>query len=112
MNILSVNEVIDSLNHYVNQPIYVTGLLICEFEELTLNHLPKKDFRLEGYLSSLWIECANGLKFNNTMMEALSYKQVLVEGKLYLSDGLCGCGHMGLYPAELVVTDIERYKNR
>ena len=111
MEILSVNEVIDNLNKYHGKNIYVRGVLTWEFENFSICHIPKSERKDESYGSSIWLSCSPHLKFQDHVMQKLDYKTILVEGKVQAPDPeFGGCGHFSLWPAEIIATDIERYK--
>ncbi|GAA5218504.1 hypothetical protein ACFSJ3_08130 [Corallincola platygyrae] len=111
MEILSVNEVIENLNKYAGKNVYLYGLLVWEFENECISHLPAGE-RKDGFnQSSIWLSCSPLLKFETRAMKKLGHKPVLVEGLVLAPDPeLGGCGHLSHWPAEIVATDIERYK--
>lgn len=106
---LSVNEALDRIDELVGSDICVRGLLSFEFEDISITHLPRAD-RRDGYLSSIWLATGCGaLGFDEKRCKSLSGKIVVVEGTLFKSEPpFDGCGHMGLWPAELLARTLER----
>ena len=111
MKILSVNEVIENLNEYAGKNVYLQGVLVWEFENVSICHLPRAE-RKKGFIeSSIWLRCNPVLQFEERGMQKLSQKSVLVEGRILAPDPkLGGCGHLSGWPAEIVATDIEELK--
>jgi len=111
MEILSVNEVIENLDKYAGKNVYLQGVLVWEFENISICHLPRAE-RKEGFFeSSIWLSCSPGLKFEDRVMQKIAHKPVLIEGKVLAPDPkFGGCGHLSGWPAEIVATDIEKYK--
>lgn len=106
---LSVNEALDRIDELAGSDIYVRGLFSFEFEDISITHLPRAD-RRDGYMSSIWLSTGTGaLGFEDERCKSLSGKIVVVEGTLFKSEpSLHGCGHMGLWPAELLARTLER----
>lgn len=99
---LSVNEALDRIDELAGADICVRGLLSFEFEDVSITHLPRAE-RGEGYKSSIWLSTGNGaLGFDQKRCQSLSGKIVVVEGTLFRPGLTVGCGHMGLWPAELL----------
>ncbi len=107
---ISVNEAIQNLPALANQDISVTGVLSFDFEEVSISHWPKAE-RNDGYMSSIWLSTGSGgLQFDRTACAQLSGKRVVVQGMLSAPDPrLGGCGHMSMWPAELVARTLERH---
>jgi len=106
---LSVNEALDRIDELSGFDICVRGLLTFEFEDVSITHLPRAD-RRDVYKSSIWLSTGCGaLGFDEKRCKTLSGKIVVVEGKLFKPEPpLGGCGHMGLWPAELLARTLER----
>ena len=107
---LSVNEAIENLAELAGKDISVSGLFSFEFENVSLNHWPKAE-RRAGYQSSIWIGTGTGsLQFDERVCERLSGKRVVVQGTLYSPDPkFGGCGHFGLWPAEILARTLSRH---
>ncbi len=106
---LSVNEALDRIDELAGSDIYVRGLFSFEFEDISITHLPRAD-RRDGYTSSIWLSTGSGtLHFDETRCKSLNGKIVVVEGTLFKSEPpFYGCGHMGLWPGELLARTLER----
>jgi hypothetical protein len=106
---LSINEALEQLDQLAGSDICVRGLLSFEFEDISITHLPSAE-RRNGEMSSIWLSTGTGaLDFDQEKCESLSGKIVVVEGTL-LKPGppFAGCGHMSLWPAELLARTLER----
>lgn len=113
MEILSVNEVIENLEEHTGKNVYLHGVLIWEFENVSICHLPRSERKHGFSKSSVWLSCSPLLKFEDRAMQKLSHKPVLVEGTVLAPDpNFGGCGHLSSWPAEIVATDIEQYKGQ
>ena len=113
MKIHTINEVLSKKNDLDGQRIYVEGVLTYETENVCLEHWPKS----ERGRQSLWLEQSKGpLRFNQIGMEKLAGKKVIALGEFQskvptVNDNFyCGFGHLGMWPAQLVVTEIQYYK--
>lgn len=113
MPIFSVNEAIELLDGLAGKDIKIRGLLSFEFENVSLNHVPLFE-RQEGYGSSLWLSIGTGsLAFDERACEALNGKVVVVEGTLYgPKPKFGGCGHLSLWPGEIVARTLGRDQAR
>jgi hypothetical protein len=100
---ITVNEAIANLAELAGRDILIGGVLSFSFEDISLNHWPKAE-RREGYGSSLWIATGSGsLQFDRQACRRLSGKRVVIEGTLIPPDPkLGGCGHMSLWPGEIL----------
>ncbi|RYD82423.1 MAG: hypothetical protein EOP84_09420 [Verrucomicrobiaceae bacterium] len=105
----SVNEAIEMLDGLAGKDIRVRGLLSFEFENVSLNHVQLAD-RAEGYASSVWLTVGSGaVSVDEEVCQRLHGKVVVVQGTLHKPDPkFGGCGHMSLWPAEIVSRTIER----
>lgn len=112
MEILSVNEAIDRVEALDGANIYLEGVLSYEFENVSIDHCVNSERRANGYGSSIWLEVNHVLKFDSRVMDKWSGKKVLVEGMLEKPDAEFGAGHMGLWHATIIATDIELSKKR
>lgn len=103
-----VNAVLDALNDLAGEDVCITGVLHFDFEDVSLNHWPQSE-RRDGYQSSIWLVTGLGsLGFDPIACKRLSGKRVLVQGSLLKPDpALGGCGHMSLWPAELLARTLE-----
>ena len=121
MKLMAVNEVIDNLNDVAGEYLYIEGILTFQFECICVNHWPKSERRsgwlvLEGgglsYDSSLWIDVGYGaFSFNRDVLSRWNGKRVVVGGELLKPDpDFEGVGHMSLWPASVLATQIELLK--
>lgn len=109
MNPLSVNEALSRLDQLDGQPVVVSGALSFEFENVSLNHVPRSSRHENTYESSIWLSVGCGaIGFNEAVCERWHGKIVIVEGVLHVRDPKMGAGHMGLWPATLLVQDMYR----
>lgn len=106
---LSVNEAISQLNQRAGTTVCVVGILSFDFEDVSLWHFPKAE-RGEYNDSSLWLSTGYGsMQFDEHAMRRLSGHRVQVLGTLHGPDPvLGGCGHMSGFPAEILVSSIDR----
>ncbi|MFC7517867.1 hypothetical protein ACFQUU_22930 [Herbaspirillum sp. GCM10030257] len=105
---ISVNQAIDDLVVLDGQEVIVQGILHFDFEEVALYHFPTAQ-RRAAYDSSIWISTGTGsLGFNEEACKRLHGKRVTIEGRLLKpAPDLGGCGHMSLWPAELLARTLE-----
>jgi len=110
---LSVNQVIASLDELEGKDVLVRGLLHFSFEDIAIYQWPKEQGSSDSK-SSIWLSVGGGsLGFDGRVCEKLSGKVVLVEGAVVKPDPrLGGCGHMSLWPAEIVARTLERSDER
>ena len=96
------------LDGLAGKDVRVCGLLSFEFENVSLNHVPLAD-RASGYASSIWLTVGSGsLSFDEKVCKRLHGKVVVVEGTLLKPDPkFGGCGHMSLWPAEIISRTLE-----
>jgi hypothetical protein len=108
----SVNEAIEMLDGLAGKDIRVRGLLSFELENVSLNHVPSAE-RAAGYESSIWLSVGSGtLSFDEKVCKSLHGKVVVVQGTLQKPNPkFGGCGHMSLWPAEIVSRTLERAPN-
>ena len=108
-NPLSVNEALDRIDELAGSDICVRGILSFEFEDVSITHLPRAE-RRDGESSSIWLSTGHGaLGFEHETCKSLSGKIVVVEGTLLKPEQpFDGCGHMSLWPAELMARTLER----
>lgn len=118
MELITVNNAIDNLETLNGKYLYIEGLLIFEFENISINHWPKAERRepAKGVAyfaeSSIWLEVGSGaFSFNVRVLSRWSGKRVVVGGTLQKADSLSGgAGHMSGWPAEILATQIELLK--
>ena len=105
---ISVNEAIENLAALAGRDVSIIGEFRFDFEDVSLNHLPSTD-RGDGYRSSIWIGTGSGaLRFDPRACKRLSGKRVVIEGTLLApSPEIGGCGHMSLWPAEMLARSVE-----
>jgi hypothetical protein len=105
---LSVNQALERVAELEGQDISVQGILSFEFEDVCISHFPVGE-RKEGCRSSIWLSVGHGaLGFDQDLCRRLIGKRVVVEGTLSAASNTMGCGHMGLWPAELVARTLQR----
>ncbi|WP_431258703.1 hypothetical protein ACQ86G_30220 [Roseateles chitinivorans] len=105
---LSVNEALARLPELEGRDIRIEGVLSFDFEDVCVSHFPA-DERADGYRSSIWLWVGTGsLGFDREACRRLSGRRVVVEGSLSAATPTMGCGHMGLWPAELLVRTLNR----
>lgn len=92
-----------SLAALSGRDVLVRGLLHFSFEDVALYQWPVPPGGSTTRLS-IWLRVGDGsLGFQRRACERLSGKVVLVEGMLQGPPaGFDGCGHMGLWPADLL----------
>ena len=112
MEILTVNYAIDNLEILSNQPIYLKGILSFQFEDISINHYPKIEYRNDGS-SSIWIDVDYGiLRFNEPVLSKWHGKRIIIEGILQPPDPCFGgVGHMSLWSASIVATEIDLFSD-
>ena len=108
MDILSVNQALDAFDSLVGSSFSVRGVLSVEHEDVAIYHSPTSE-RRGAFSSSIWLWLdLDDLAFKEEELKRLHQKAVIVEGRFQkLAPGFGG-GHMGLWPAEMVVTRVER----
>jgi hypothetical protein len=113
MKLYCVNETLENREKLHSQRIYIEGLLSYDVEEISLLHWPKSEQRYRG----IWIDETNGVfKLNNSALEKLAGKKVVCLGEFQSAnieetfDGDWGFGHMSLWPARIVTTELVYYK--
>lgn len=113
--ILSVNSAIDALQEVAGQDITVQGVLCFEFEDTSIDHFPKVEWREPGQMgpirpSSIWLSVGDGaLRFNEAQLKRWHGKRVTVSGTLSAPvPGFDGSGHMSTCAAEMLAHSIER----
>ena len=106
---LSVNEALDNLAQIAGHDVNVTGILAFGHESVAIYHHSKAEIRGE-YESSIWLSADGGsLAFDRQACEQLHGKRVIVSGTLLGPDArFGGCGHMSLWPAEILAHTMER----
>lgn len=105
---LTINQAIENLPNLAGQDVSIRGILCFDFEDISISHYPKAE-RKGPYESSIWISTGVGsLGFDQRVCEKLHGKRVTVQGTLFGPDPRIGCGHMGLWPAELLARTLER----
>lgn len=113
MEIFTVNDALARLDVLNNRPIYLEGLLSFQFEDISLNHHPRAEYR-DYKSSSIWIDLNyNILRFDSQVMNRWHGKRVMIEGILQKPDSFFGgSGHMCLWSASIIATEIELFKSR
>jgi len=113
MKIYSVNEILEEKTTLHGQRVYLEGILTFETENISLLHWPKSERKSK----SIWLEEGRGaLRFNATGMKRLAGKKVIVLGEFQSKitsehdNFYFGFGHLGMWSAKLVATEIHYYK--
>ena len=105
---LSIVAVLESVSTYANKDILVQGVLSFAFENVAL-YASLDDLRQVHTNSSIWLSVGSGsLRFDERVCEKLHGKQVVVAGRLLGPvPSVGGCGHFGLWPAEILARTLE-----
>lgn len=106
MNPLTVNQAIEQLEHLNAKEVSIQGMLSLDFEGTAIYHTPSAE-RREGESSSIWLFAQGSPSFVG-QTQRWDRRVVIVRGVLRKADPKVGCGHMGLWPAEMHVTSISR----
>ena len=107
-HLLSVNEALARLAELNGQDVCVEGILSFSFDDVCISHFPAGEQR-DNYQSSIWLIVGNGaLGFDQEVCRRLSGRRVVVEGTLGSASATMGCGHMGLWPADLLARTLRR----
>lgn len=113
MKIYTINEILADKARFHGQRINIEGVLVFDTENVALLHWPKS----ERGTKSIWLEQSGGpLRFNDPVMEKLAGKKVVALGELQSKiteehdNFYHGFGHLGMWPAQLVVTELQYYK--
>lgn len=114
MKLYTVNEALSKRKELNGKRVFIEGLLSFGYENISLLHWPKS----EQVDAGIWVEETNGVfKYNFKSLEKLSGKKVVCSGEFQSVnietefDGEWGFGHMSLWPAQIVATDLVYYKN-
>ena len=103
---LSVNQALAQLEALSGEDVQVRGILSFDFEDVCISHFPKSE-RKEDNQSSIWLQVGAGaLGFDEDVCRRLHGKRVVAEGTLFAADPTMGCGHMGGWPAQLLVRNL------
>jgi hypothetical protein len=120
---LAVNQVLDRLAAYEEQPMQVEGVLEVHEEGYALKHYPNAERRTEyveegySYQSGIWIEFGDGsVRPNARVLDRWQGKRVRVYGVIHGISSLPstrafskgGFGPWGLWPAAIEPTSIQR----
>ncbi len=109
----TVNEVINLKTSLHGKRVYLEGLLRYGPEDISLLHWPKSEQKgLE-----VWIGIGAGaFCYNEEALVKLSGKRVVCLGEFQSTiteetvDFYWGFGHMGMWPAQIVATELVYYK--
>ena len=112
---ISVNDAIERLAELAGRIVCIFGSLSLEFEGTCICHTPKAESRNDGagmYQSSIWVHFdLAAINQSEQWLDQFDGRHVRVSGTLMAPQhGYDGCGHLSLWPAELNVTSIEKYK--
>jgi hypothetical protein len=111
----SVNTILETLDQHAGQLVHTYGVISFEFEGNCIAHIPRAEIR-EGkdgvYDSSMWISYdLDELGVSHDQLDRFNLRQVEVQGYLSAPDPeFGGCGHFSLWPAELRLTKIQKYR--
>lgn len=113
MKLYSVNEALSQKKELHGKTIYVEGLLQFGVENISILHWPKSEQDGRG----VWIEETNGVfKYDFDVLKRLAGKKVVCLGEFCSEvteetvEFYWGFGHMGLWPAQVVATELVYYK--
>ena len=113
MKLWSVNEILEDKEHLHGQRVYVEGLLSFDIEDISLHHWPKT----EQSSKSIWVEEGAGVfRYNIEALTKLRGKKVVCLGEFQSLiteknvEWEWGFGHMSLWPAQIVATELVYYK--
>lgn len=102
-HVLSVNDVVARLDQLHGETVQVAGVLILEFEEISISHLPASQ-RLPWYQSSLWATFEEPDVCSNLDYKRFRGRQVVVVGTIDRDDH----GQMGLWPGGIRIHSVQR----
>jgi hypothetical protein len=100
---LTVNQALDNLSKLLGHDVQIKGILHFDHEDIAIYHHPGSERKL-AYESSIWLTTGSGsLGFDEKACMKFNGKMVTVAGFLIVPEQTSyGCGHMGLWPAELL----------
>lgn len=107
--LLNVNQALANLSGLENTDVTVEGILHFEFEDVAIYHWPKSE-RFPNYGSGIWLSVGMGsFNFDVEICRQLNGKRVVVEGLILKPDAhFGGCGHMNMWPAELIARTLSK----
>ncbi|OAI55462.1 hypothetical protein AYO49_05510 [Verrucomicrobiaceae bacterium SCGC AG-212-N21] len=106
MKSLTVNEALSQKDHIHGHCIEVEGLLVYEFENVSIRHWPKAQ-QTPDFATGVWIDAEGAFSFDDEVMRRWAGKRVVVLGIFESSPpqrfdgGHNGFGHWGLWPARM-----------
>jgi hypothetical protein len=105
---LRVKEVLKSIDTLADKEILVQGVLSFAFEDVAL-YASLEDLQRARFESSIWLSVGSGsLRFDEEVCEKLHGKPVVIEGTLFAPiPNVRGCGHFGLWPAEILARTLK-----
>jgi hypothetical protein len=106
---LSVNDAIATAADLAGREVSIRGMVHLKFENESLNHWPGSE-RTPGRppQSSIWLSFDSvSAHLDKDARRGLHGKLAVVQGTLVVGSADLGCGHMGLWPAELRVRKLE-----
>jgi hypothetical protein len=104
IGLLSVNEVVEGLDHLHGERVRVFGALRLEFEGDSMWHLPKSE-RVDcvPYRSSLWVELDRARRdLGQEGLRQLNGRHVIATGVIDAHH----LGHLDLWPAAILVSSL------
>lgn len=101
--VLSVNEVIASLDKWDGQSVRIACVLNLEFEDVSVWHLPASE-RLPGYESRLWAEFEGSGGYLDPLYKRFHRRHVIVTGTIDRDER----GHMSLWPGGIRVHSVQK----
>jgi len=105
---LSVNQALAQLDVLNGKDIRVQCILSFDFEEVCVSHFSVAE-RHDNPRSSIWLAVGSGaMGFDKEVCRSLHGKRVVVEGTFSAASATMGCGHMGMWPAELLARSLDR----
>ena len=106
MKLLTINDAVAQRSSLQGRLIILTGTLTFEFENISLNHYPRKEY-IDLENSSVWLNLSSAaLGFDVRVMKKWHGQAVVAEGILQTDNSLGGTGHMCLWSAEIAATEL------
>jgi hypothetical protein len=110
---MSVHEALDQLSELKGCTVVIYGRLKLDFEDTCLDHLPQSEHREKTDRvdpSSIWASFdLNAIGHPEAWLNQFDRRHVEVAGTLIgpLPE-FDGCGHFSFWPAEIIVTSIQK----
>lgn len=114
--LLSVMEVLSRLSELDGMEVAVYGALTLEFEGNRLDHIPRAEAPPDDFGwtdCSLWVDLdPKFLDADDPSLQGIRGRHVQILGELHGPDPKYGgCGHMSLWPAEIIIRSISKLRS-